>query len=816
MKMQRLLLLFLLSSFSSPMFAATTLDLTGVDSENKTSPQIENQVIETKISIASIPLRADNDERTIRAILKSLPSEKQLQDLNDRLENIASRAKHLDTNYQANDMAKLPIRRLESLERHLQLVKTELKEWRSDLQLSIQPLSAGIATLAELKSEWTAASEYTDLPPPLLQRVKDLLKKNSEANTDVSDQLSTLLNLEQNASPTYRVLNDKISEVTALITRIDFDLTRIESPNLFEAIKNRDQSQVIGGAISSKGMDVEAEFSNDFYNHYYFKETVLSALSILLFPILIWLSRLAKQKIAAGMISDIYTNALTRPISAWFLLVAMSVLIMDLHGPFIRLQFWLLLAWIPVMRLMPKQVSVMIRPWMTLSAVFFSINLFSLLITSDALLFRLTILANSLLMMCTMAWVLYHLPKVTQSRTIWQRQAIRALLLLGISALAISIAANIIGNVSLAAMLTDATLNSSYIGMFITAVATVIEAFITMLFSQSAYSLRKRTHHAGSLIDVGRQLFSLAMLVFWMVGTLDLFRILRPITELAQTIFSFTFKLGNISVSLGGIALFFVLVYLSFWIAKTLRNILAEDFLPSMELQRGVANSVSTMSYYVLLMAGLTTALAVAGFQFSELAIVLGALSVGIGIGLQDVVKNFVSGLILMIERPVQPGDTIELSGTVGKVLEIGIRATTLSTANGADVVVPNGMLLAEKMTNWTLSNEKRRFEIQVGVAYGNDPEAILALLTKSAQNTVGVCADPPPSVLFSEFGASSLDFTIRAWANSFDEAVVVRSNLALNVHSALKQAGIEIPFPQQDLHIKTMGSAISEIVSKQ
>ena len=117
-------------------------------------------------------------------------------------------------------------------------------------------------------------------------------------------------------------------------------------------------------------------------------------------------------------------------------------------------------------------------------------------------------------------------------------------------------------------------------------------------------------------------------------------------------------------------------------------------------------------------------ALAAAGFQLSELAIIIGALGVGIGFGLQNVVNNFVSGLILMFERPIQPGDVIEVSGTSGKVREIGMRATTLTTFEGADVVVPNGTLLSEKLINWTLSDMNRRLDVNVGVAYGTRPEA--------------------------------------------------------------------------------------------
>jgi potassium-dependent mechanosensitive channel len=183
-----------------------------------------------------------------------------------------------------------------------------------------------------------------------------------------------------------------------------------------------------------------------------------------------------------------------------------------------------------------------------------------------------------------------------------------------------------------------------------------------------------------------------------------------------------------------------------------------------------------------------------AGFEVSQLAIVLGALSLGIGLGLQAVINNFVSGLILMFERPIQPGDTVELAGTVGTVRDIGMRSTTFTTFEGADVVVPN----------------IRRVDVPVGVAYGSDPVQVRDLLATVADRTERVARHPPPTVLFVGFGASSLDFSVRAWSH-FDDYVTVRSALGLGIHAALKEAGIEIPFPQQDLHLKSIAPGLMQ-----
>ncbi len=138
-------------------------------------------------------------------------------------------------------------------------------------------------------------------------------------------------------------------------------------------------------------------------------------------------------------------------------------------------------------------------------------------------------------------------------------------------------------------------------------------------------------------------------------------------------------------------------------------------------------------------------------------------------------------------------------------VIEIGMRATTISTFDGADVVVPNGMLLSEKMINWTLSSDSRRIDIAIGIAYGSDPEKVLALLLEVANGTKGVSQHPAPTALFSGFGESALNFSIRAWTTSYNDSVFIRSDMAVRIYRALNEAGIEIPFPRRDLHIRSM-----------
>ena len=204
---------------------------------------------------------------------------------------------------------------------------------------------------------------------------------------------------------------------------------------------------------------------------------------------------------------------------------------------------------------------------------------------------------------------------------------------------------------------------------------------------------------------------------------------------------------------------------------------------------------------------GFILAFAAAGVELSNIAILAGGLSVGIGLGLQGIVNNFVSGLILLFERPIQAGDVVAVGTTSGVVKDIGIRASMIRTWEGADVIVPNGELISGELTNWTHSDSNRRVDITVGTAYGTDPKRVTEILAALAKKHELILAEPAPVSLFMGFGESSLDFILRFWCDT-SNWLAVSSEIRGQIADAFRRAGIEIPFPQRDLHIRTAPSA--------
>jgi small-conductance mechanosensitive channel len=263
------------------------------------------------------------------------------------------------------------------------------------------------------------------------------------------------------------------------------------------------------------------------------------------------------------------------------------------------------------------------------------------------------------------------------------------------------------------------------------------------------------------------------------------------------------FTIGGVTISLVDIALAITVFAIGLVVTRILRQGLADKVLPKTRLDIGVRNSISVGAGYVGVVIAVLMAIGVLGIDLSNIAIVAGALSVGIGFGLQNIVNNFVSGLILLIERPIKVGDWVVVGATQGYVKQINVRATEITTFERASVILPNSELLSSAVTNWTHKDKIGRVEVRVGVAYGSDTEKVHEILIACAKAIPDVMSWPAPYVLFVDFGASSLDFEIRAYLRDVEKRIIVASELRFAVDKAFREAGIEIPFTQQDVHLR-------------
>jgi small-conductance mechanosensitive channel len=245
-------------------------------------------------------------------------------------------------------------------------------------------------------------------------------------------------------------------------------------------------------------------------------------------------------------------------------------------------------------------------------------------------------------------------------------------------------------------------------------------------------------------------------------------------------------KVGSLSISPGDLIAFVLTVWASFLISRFVRFLLDEDVYPRVRLKRGLPYAISNTVHYFILFAGFLVGIAALGFDMTKVTILVGAFSVGVGFGLQNIFNNFISGLILLFERPISIGDIIQIGDASGVVERIGIRASIIRTTNGSEVIVPNGQLISDRLTNWTLSNRQHGIELPVAVAQGTDPSRVREILEGTAAAHPLVAKDPPPQALVTTLGPNSITVEVRAWTDSSDQWMQVRSELAIAVNAAL------------------------------
>jgi small-conductance mechanosensitive channel len=265
------------------------------------------------------------------------------------------------------------------------------------------------------------------------------------------------------------------------------------------------------------------------------------------------------------------------------------------------------------------------------------------------------------------------------------------------------------------------------------------------------------------------------------------------------------FKLGETHVTLWAILYLVILLVLLFYLTAKLKYFIVARLLAKSSIEIGVRQAVGSIIRYGVVAVGFVIIFETVGIDLSALTILAGALGIGVGFGLQNITNNLVSGLIILLERPIKVGDRIEVGKVVGDVLKISLRATTVRTNDNIAIIIPNSDFVSSSVTNWSYTDRDVRFNIPVGVSYNSDPEMVQTILLEVAGEHPGVLKSPKPDVIFEEFGESSLNFLLRVWTREYTtRPYILRSELNFAIKKKFKEHGIEIPFPQRDLHIRS------------
>jgi potassium efflux system protein len=355
--------------------------------------------------------------------------------------------------------------------------------------------------------------------------------------------------------------------------------------------------------------------------------------------------------------------------------------------------------------------------------------------------------------------------------------------------------ANVFGYIKLSILIGEGMLQSSYLAVILYAAVRIVDALVISALSirpLSGLGMVRRHHdllYANSAIAIRWLFFAI-----WFLTALQFFQQRELLWQEGYALlWADTLPYFNITFTLGAILAFPITIWASFWISRFVRFVLQEEVYPHLQLGRGIPYAVSMMVHYTILLIGFFAAVAATGAPLSQFAFLAGAFGVGLGFGMQNIMNNFVSGIILLFERPVKVGDIIQMdAATTGTVERIGIRASVIRLTNGSELIVPNGNLISNPVTNWTLSISERLIEIPVGVTSKVDPQHVLHLLADVARANSSVLKNPPVQTLLVTFGGNP-SFRVRAWIDSEADWMQITSDLSLAINSALARENITI-----------------------
>jgi small-conductance mechanosensitive channel len=687
-------------------------------------------------------------------------------------------------------------RELEDVVRQWRRSDERLADWARIITRRNQVVDAAIARVRSMDEVWRAtqeAAESENLPAVVMQQIASVRTLLRDVRASLQGQRDTLLATASQVGSLQTMVADRLADAETAAARLRQELLARDVPALWTTLR-------AGGPAEARSLAWEraahqlADFVRDARGRLAAYLVVAVALFALALGIRgrlpIWPREV--QTPAVLMLAS-------HPVSTAVLTTALLMFVPGRNDPLTVSEVAGLLLLVPLWRVLGPRLGDGLTTLMPLLGALRLVSLVRQMAPAVSNTARLLLLAENL---AALLWAARALHPARVGRPLGAtgtsrlEHVRRGLLVL----LTVALVANVVGNVTLAAFVTRGLETSAFLALVLWAGTIVAEGLVSaLLASRTVQRARAVAYHSAALRAALLRVIRVAAPIAWVAGTLHLIGLLPLVVEWIRIALGAHLRVGALALSAGDILAFALTIAASVLAARVVRVVLEEDVLSRLELPRGVPSVISAAANYAILLAGFLFAVSAAGLDLSRVTILAGAFGVGIGFGLQNVVNNFVSGLILLFERLLQIGDVIEVAGVSGRVRRIGIRSSTIETFDGAEVIVPNGALIAERVTNWTATHHRRRIDVPVSILYGGDPEPVLALLRRVAGEHADVLRQPPPEALLVGFGPGSLDFILRVWVG-YERAVTARSDLVAAVDVGLREAGIAVPVPPQQV----------------
>jgi len=738
--------------------------------------------------------RAEEVAAQLRQMSESLADEKAFteleRNLNTETERIAARWE--ETKQLLEDKPRRLA--LDSLAGSWNAECEELQGENEQIGKRAQGREADIEALAKMRESWTKSLDLAvkaEAPGWVVERARGTIAAIDATRPAIEHRRARVLLLQDSVSRALQSCDDALAKIRdARREAVERIFQSHELPVWELAGRNFDARTNLHSLENEASIGLE---SLRVYFRTYRTQTGLSGALLLLFVLLFYRARAHAERWSAADAFFASSAAVFRtPIAAALLVSLVFSKPLRPNPPAALVQIMLGLAMLAAVRVM--------RPLLAAPGVAYGFAaLFLVQLASDPLIKTpaLDQLVSILNMAATAALLLWAASRLREEEMLGSRwQRIRtlgpAVLRLLAAGCAVATVAAALGYVDMARFLGGGALFLLYTAFALLAFRIAADGVLAIALVEGPIARLNAVARHRALVErrIGRAFDAVAVLM-WILLALQRFELLGPATAALQAMLSARFQVGDLNLDLGRLLGFAAVVVAAYVTTRLVVFALEEDVYSRMELPRGVPYALSSLTRYALLLAGFLLALGTLGLDLTKITVLVSAFGIGIGFGLQQIISNFVSGLILLFERPVQVGDSVQLGDLGGVVERIGIRSSTVRTPEGAEVIVPNSRMIEDKVTNWTLTDRKRRVDLDVVGVKMKGSEEILALLVEVARRDARVRPHPEPEALLIKFGEDEADYQLRVWTE--DPAWMrLRSDLGVAIQRALRQARTE------------------------
>jgi len=759
----------------------------------------------TTIPVAEVALRAAEVSDLVVGLKVSLAPSPEIETIGNSLRDMGEL---VERELAETSSALEEQQTLESLQREQQRWQErqlQLTGWLQALTARASQLQDELDHIADLLKTWTAtrsAARAAKAPQGSLRDIDATLVRLETAQTSIQTQRAAALQLQSGVALEVARCGSVLAQIAQVQQRTVFGLLVRGHPPIWSG----ELWTEVRSEFPASARKVAARYRADLLL-YLGNPAYGMPLHLGLFLVLTILFYSARRRLnaseAAGKTESAARVVFEHPFAAALiivLIVATSLLNVVRTPQAVRELFWIA-NMLPVILLLPSQVERRLaRVPVTLALLYAMDNQRrAFAAVGSTVIDQAILVVETFVGLAVALWWLGTLRSSAGTAAGSSRLIVsRLVLVLFAISFTVGLVGGSLGYMRLARLFTSAILVAGVFGVVLYAAARILAALLVFLFQ--IWPLRLLRAVRGNrelLVWRAYRVLLWAATFAWLARYLNYLGLLNPALDLIGVVMAAKIERGTVSISVSDVLTFVFAVWVAYKLSAFFRFLLEEDVYPRIGIASGQSYALSSLLNYLIVTAGFVVGLGIVGADLSKLTILFSAFGVGIGFGLQSVVNNFVSGLILLFERPIRVGDAVQVGTIQGRVRRIGIRASTVGTMQGAEIIVPNGRLISEEVTNWTRSDQLRRVDVKVGISYGTAQKKVIELLESAARAQPLVLHNPPPEALFMGYGDSSIDFELRVWCE-FADWVQVQSGLTAAVYDAVYAAGMSFPFPQR------------------